>query len=60
MCHNFECEHARKCINEPICELYKCPYLYGLTGTLNFCHFCVHRKICPTYKMDKRNNINKK
>lgn len=59
MCNNFECEHKHKCINEPICETHKCPFIWALTQTLDICHFCTSRKVCPQYKVDKRDKNNK-
>lgn len=49
-CNDFVCKYKDSCINEPVCELYKCPRC--VPGA---CNVCVNNSVCHIYKNQKHN-----
>lgn len=52
MCESFECKIAFRCVNEPICDLSKCPY-YVTLGECNLCSYDCPKDIA---EVERRNN----
>ena len=51
ICDSFVCKHGVSCINEPICDLYKCPR-YVSAGA-DVCNLCLYQLACSRRKSKK-------
>ena len=51
ICDSFVCKHGVSCINEPICDLYKCPRY--VSAKADACNLCLYQLACSRKKVEK-------
>lgn len=45
MCSEFVCTLSKTCINEPVCDTSRCPYVISKS-----CDICMVKQGCKSYK----------
>lgn len=53
MCNDFICDKTMRCINEHICVINHCPYLFSKKGNGDPCNICLIQKGCMNRVKEK-------